>query len=50
MSAVEQNTDQAANLRGFLVSVNPRFKGRIQDFLDGIPDVMENFNTLDIGV
>ena len=43
---------QAANLRGFHASVNPRFEAGIPDFMDGIPDFMdgipdfmEKFNT-----
>ena len=36
---------QAANLREFHSSVNPRFEAGILDFMDGIPDFMENFNT-----
>ena len=35
---------QAANLRGFRASMNPRFEGRISDFMNGIPDFMDNFN------
>ena len=32
------------NLRGFRVSMNPSFEGRILDFMDEIQDFMENFN------
>ena len=32
-------------LRGFRASVNHTFEGRILDFIDGIPDFMDNFNT-----
>ena len=42
-------SEQAANLRGFHASVNPRFKGGILDFMAGIPDFMEfsiNFNVV----
>ena len=35
---------QAVNLRGFCALVNPTFEGGILDFMDGIPDFMENFN------
>ena len=37
--------EQAMDLRGFRASVNPRFQGGIQDFMDGIQDFMDNFNT-----
>ena len=36
---------QAANLRGFRASVNPRFEAGIPDFMDGISEFMEKFNT-----
>ena len=36
---------QAVNLRGFRASMNPRFDGEILEFMDGIPNFMENFNT-----
>ena len=32
---------QAANLRCFRASVNPRFKAGIPDFMDGTPDFMD---------
>ena len=34
---------QAANLRGFRASMNPRFEVGILDFMDGIPDFKKNF-------
>ena len=34
---------QAVNLTG--ISVNPRFEGRISEFMVGIPDFFEKFNT-----
>ena len=36
---------QAVNLRGFRASVNPKFEGRIPDFMDGITHFMESFDT-----
>ena len=36
---------RAVNLREFCASVNPRFEAGIPDFMDGILDFMENFNT-----
>ena len=39
------NQQQAANLRGFRTSMNPRFEVGILDFMDGIPDFIEKFNT-----
>ena len=35
--------NQAANLKGFRASVNPRFEAGILEFMDGIPDFMEKF-------
>ena len=43
------NYNQAANLKGFLASMNPRFHGGIPDFMDGILDLWTNsihFNVL----
>ena len=37
---------QAANLREFHASVSPRFEGRFLDFMDKIPDFMENFSII----
>ena len=37
---------QAANLRGFHASRNPRFEGGSLDCMDGIQDFTENFNTI----
>ena len=37
----EIKMDQAANLKGFCASMNPRFEGGILDFIHGIPDLME---------
>ena len=34
----------SANLRGFRASMNPRFEVGILDFMERIPDYMENFN------
>ena len=34
------------NLRVFCVPMKPRFEGGILDFMDGIPDFMENFSTV----
>ena len=42
-------TDDYINLRGFRASVNPRFEGGIVDFMDGIPDFMDTFNTFYYG-
>ena len=37
---------QATNLRGFQTSVNPTFEAVNLDFMDGIPDFMENFSKI----
>ena len=38
------NGNQAANLRGFCASVNPRLEGGLPNFMDGIPDFMKKLN------
>ena len=40
------NTHQAANLRGFRASVNPRFEAGIPDFMNGILDFSIHFNVV----
>ena len=36
---------QAVNIKGFCASVKPKFEVWIPNFMDGIPDFMEKFNT-----
>ena len=36
---------QAADVKGSCASMNLRFEGGILDFINGIPDIMETFNT-----
>ena len=36
---------QGVNLKGFHASMNHRFEDRLPDFMDGITDFMEQFNT-----
>ena len=36
---------QAANLKGFRASMNPRFEGGIPNFMDRIPAFIDNFMT-----
>ena len=37
---------QAANLRGFRASMNPRFEARIPDFMNGILNFSIHFNVV----
>ena len=43
---MSDNSYQAANLRGFRASVNPRFEAGISDFMNGILDFSIHFNVV----
>ena len=40
--------NQAANLRGFHASVNPRFEAGIPDFMNGILNLSIHFNVVHV--